>query len=90
MKKSKMFLPLLAIVFAVAGAFASSFAPQQAWYHTGPNAAAQGAINSPMNVSDTNPCTLSGTTQCKISGVDAYDTEGHAKSASGTGLLKFP
>lgn len=88
--KNKFLLPLLAVVFAIAGAFASSFAPQMAWYNTGPNSAAQGNIDFPVNVSDTNPCVISGTTQCRISGFDAYDTEAHAKSASGTGLLKLP
>ena len=90
MKKSKLLLPLLAMVFAVASAFASAFAPQMAWYNTGPNAAAQGNIDFPVNVSDTNPCTLSGSTQCKIGGIDAYDTEAHAKVPTGTGALKRP
>jgi hypothetical protein len=88
--KNKFLLPLLAVVFAVAGAFASTLAPQMAWYNTGPNSAAQGAINFPVNVSDSNPCIVSGITQCLINGVEAYDTEAHAKTASGTGLLKLP
>lgn len=90
MKKTKIVLPLLAMVFAIASAFASVFAPQRAWYNTGPNSAAQGDIDFPVNVSDTNPCTLSGSTQCKISGADAYDTQAHAQMPTGTGALKRP
>ena len=89
MKNKKFLLPLLAVVFAIAAAFASVRAQQMAWFKpiTGP--AQEGIITVPADT-DANPCTTSGTVQCKVGTRDAYDTEAHANDApNSTGLLKY-
>jgi hypothetical protein len=88
--KNKMLLPLLAVVFAFVGAFASTpFAQQMAWFKPLVGSAQQGTITVPANT-DTNPCTTGGTIQCTVNGRNAYDTEAHANAApDAAGLLKY-
>lgn len=87
--KSKLLLPLIAVVFAVAGAFASKPLAQMAWFKPISGPAEEGAITTPANT-DENPCVLDGQIQCKVGTRDAYDTEAHANAApSPVGLLKY-
>lgn len=88
--KNKFFLPLLAVLFAVAGAFATPLVvSQMAWFKPISGPAEEGAITIPANT-DENPCVLDGQTQCKVGTRDAYDTEAHANAAPNpAGLLKY-
>lgn len=85
-----MLLPLLAIVFAVASAFASTLVPQMAWHKSGPGAATQAAITVPENISEENPCGASGQTICKVNGFNAYATQDDANNSRPEGLLRYP
>ena|SRR5690606_18646155 len=88
--KKRMILPLVAVLFALVGAFASTFTPQVAWFKPPLGEPAQaGAITFPVNVSQENPCTLVGEIQCQINGRDAYDTEQHANAEEPEGLLMY-
>lgn len=88
--KRKILLPLLAVVFALAGAFASSPVVQMGWYNPG-TGGEEGEITSPGG--DTPVCGLSGSNTCKIQigfdEYDAYNTQADANTYQSSGLLKF-
>lgn len=87
--KSKILLPLLAVVFALAGAFTSSPVVQMGWYDPG-TGGVEGVISTP---GDTPTCSLSGDNICKIYSApfdfNAYDSKAHAETGGETGLLRF-
>lgn len=88
--KNRMLLPLLAVTFAVTGAFATPLmVSQMAWFKPISGSAEQGVITTPANT-DENPCVLDGQIQCRVGTRNAYDTEAHANAAPNpAGLLKY-
>jgi len=82
--KRKMILPLLAIVFALASAFATAPVTQTAWFHVNPNSNDEGVIDN-----TTQPCVVGRQIQCTISGMNAYDSPANANTQSAPGLLKY-
>jgi len=87
--KKRMILPLVAVLFALVGAFASTFTPQVAWFKPMIGVAQQGDIDSPGDISTEDPCLVQPGVQCRINGLDAYDTEAHANAQDPAGLLKY-
>ncbi|QLH32263.1 MAG: hypothetical protein HWD62_07295 [Cyclobacteriaceae bacterium] len=93
--KSKFILPLLAVVFAVAGALAAPMLAQIGWYDSNGSSAGggmQGTITTPPG--DTPVCSVSATNQiCKIRvGLvdhNAFNTKENAESANQAGLLRY-
>ena len=93
--KHKLILPLFAVAFALAGAFASPLLVQTGWYDSNGAEAGggvQGNITDPPG--DTPACSISATShQCRITtdegDVDAYDTQQHAETLNSAGLLKY-
>lgn len=81
MKHLKILLPLIAVVFAVAGVWAMSSkhisgknADPQTWYYTGPSAQTSAQLNDPSNYSTSNPgsdCESMGSAICSIVDVAA-------------------
>jgi hypothetical protein len=87
--KNKFMLPLLAILFALAGAIASPVLSQSGWYDvdgTGPNAPVFGTITTP---GDTPTCGSSGDRICKVGSSFAYSTAAGATNSDETKLLKY-
>jgi hypothetical protein len=89
--KNKLILPLLAVVFAVAGALATPMFVQTGWYDSnGPVAGGglQGSITDPPG--NTPVCSTSATShQCMIGEFEAYNTKANAESANSLGLLRY-
>lgn len=93
--KNKFFLPLLAVVFAVAGALATPMLAQIGWYDSNGSSAGggmQGTITNPPG--DTPVCSVNATNQiCKIRvGLvdhNAFNTKENAESANQAGLLRY-
>lgn len=85
MKKSKMLLPLLAIVFAIASAFATEPVVQSAWYNSGVNSSSPGDITTPTD----RECAVGRVAQCFIGTNVAYDSPQTAASQDSDGLLKY-
>ena len=94
--KNKMFLPLLAVLFAIAGAFASAPLTQTAWFDSNGLTAGggqQGQISIPSNKN----CTTDPASHvCKIVVADiqfnAYDSQTNAEAGGGmgsVGLLRY-
>ena len=82
--KSKLLLPVVALVFAVASAFATESATQMGWFHVSPNSAIQGQIDQSQQT-----CTVGGAVQCTINGQAAYESELDAKNQNANRLLKY-
>lgn len=95
--KSKILLPLLAVVFALAGAFASSPVAQMGWFDSnGP--AEGGGVHYEISIPDDDrTCSTSATTSvCKIvigsTEFNAFDTKANAEANGGlgtVGLLRY-
>lgn len=83
--KRKMILPLLAVVFALASAFATAPLTQMAFYHVAPNTHASGAITTPPD----KPCDVGRAVQCFIGTEVAYEDELSADTQNNAGLLKY-
>ncbi|PZR19987.1 MAG: hypothetical protein DI539_12145 [Flavobacterium psychrophilum] len=81
MVKSKMLLPVLAIIFAVASAFATKPLMQSGWTHV----SAPGTITFPTD----KECAVNREAQCLISGEPAYDSPDKASRQDETGLLQY-
>ncbi len=84
MKKSKMLLPMLAFVLAIASAFSSKPLAQMAWYHVPPNSNAEGEISNTEKV-----CATGRTIQCLIGTEFAYSSPTAANTQNSAGLLKY-
>lgn len=92
MMKNKFVLPLVAVLFAVAGALASSPAVQMAWFDSNGSQSGggqQGQISIP---SDGRQCSTTATAHvCKIIVSDvefnAYDSQANAESGGGAGTV---
>jgi hypothetical protein len=82
--KRKMFLPLLAVVLAAAGAFASQPLAQMAWFHVSPNSSDDGFITN-----TTKECAVGRDVQCLIGTEEAYDSPENAANQNSAGLLKY-
>jgi hypothetical protein len=82
--KNKFFLPLVAVLFAVAGALATPLAGQMAWYHVSPNSSAQDEITNTEKV-----CATGRSVQCLIGTEFAYNTSAAANIQNPAGLLKY-
>ncbi len=87
MNKRKMILPLLAIVFAVAAAFAF-LPPQSAFYNTGPGTAATGTISTPASTSDI-VCGDAGSSICKVGLKNAYSVLVDAQNQTSSNLMRY-
>lgn len=87
--KKRMILPLVAVLFALVGAFASTFMPQPAWFKPTDDVAQQGEIDFPEEVSTENPCLVQPGIQCTIGERNAYVSYEHANTEDETGLLRF-
>jgi hypothetical protein len=93
--KGKIIMPLIAVVFAVAGALATPMLAQIGWYDSNGSVAEggmQGTITTPPG--DTPVCSISATNQiCKIRvGLvdhNAFNTKENAESANQAGLLRY-
>lgn len=93
--KNKLFLPLLAFVFAVASAIATPLLVQTGWYDSNgavSGGGLQGNITDPPG--NTPVCSTSAIShQCMIATQDgefeAYDSKANAESANSIGLLKY-
>ncbi len=89
--KNKFFLPLLAVVFAVAGALATPMFVQTGWYDSNGSEAGgglQGSITDPPG--NTPVCSTSATShQCMIGEFEAFNTKANAESANPAGLLRY-
>jgi hypothetical protein len=93
--KNKLLLPVLAVIFAVAGAFATPLFVQTGWYDSNGAASGgglEGTITDPPG--DTPVCSTSAIShQCMIvtseDEFDAYNTKENAESANPVGLLKY-
>lgn len=81
--KRKMILPLLAIVFAVASAFASKPLLQSAWFNDDGDAASGTITNTNKE------CAVGRSIQCTIGTEFAYDSPEHAEMEDPAGLLKY-
>ena len=82
----KMFIPLLAVAFAVAGAFASPVS-QMGWFKSGSGVGVQGVITIP---GDTPVCLITNTAHtCFIGSAVAYDSKTDAENQTTTGVLKY-
>lgn len=81
--KRKMILPLLAVVFALASAFATKPVSQMGWFHV-PDSAEEGEIDQIEDV-----CIVGGLVQCTIAGKNAYATEIGAVNQDPADLLKY-
>lgn len=77
-----MILPLLAVVFALASAFASANT-QSAWFHED-GEGVEGTITN-----TTEPCFVGGDVQCTIGSKDAYNSRTNAAMQEVGGLLKY-
>lgn len=87
--KSKLLLPLVAIVFALASAFASRpLTPQTAWFHVPPNGSMSGTITVPADTEE-DPCTVSQVIACEIDGKVAYENSDAAKIQNSLFVLKY-
>jgi hypothetical protein len=87
--KSKLILPLIAILFAVAGAFATPLFVQTGWYDvdgTGSTPPASGNITTP---GDTPICGASGNRICMVGLFNAYSTATGATNGDESKLLKY-
>lgn len=84
MKKSKMLLPMLAFLFAIASSFASKPLAQMAWYHVPPNSSAEGEITNTVK-----ECATGRTVQCLIGTQFAYNSATAANTQNSAGLLKY-
>lgn len=91
-----MLLPVLAIVFALASAFASAPFGQLAWYDSNGSTSGGGMQGEIVNAPDGACSTTSGTHICKIqvgpSQVNAFDSQANAEANGGTpnaGILKY-
>jgi len=82
--KRKMILPLLAIVFAVAGAVGSMPLSQIAWFNDS-GEVGQATITNPTDKT----CAVGRTVQCKIGLLNAYDTQNNATNQNSAGLMKY-
>lgn len=82
--KNKLLLPLLAVVFALASAFATKPVSQMGWFHVSPTSAEEGIIEQTDE-----DCILGGVVQCTISGQDAYASEIGAKNQDPAELLRY-
>jgi hypothetical protein len=82
--KNKLLLPLLAVVFALASAFATKPVSQMGWFHVVPDSAEEGVIDQ-----TTRNCILGGVVQCTIAGKNAYATEIGAENQDIVDLLKY-
>jgi hypothetical protein len=82
--KRKMILPLLAVLLAVASAFASMPLSQTAWFNDG-GTVGQDVITAPTNKT----CATGRSIQCMIGSLPAYDTQANAQNQVATGLLKY-
>ncbi len=87
--KNKLFLPLLAVVFAVVGALARPFTGQMAWFKPVSGPAEQGIIDNPDTSDPSVICTLSGETQCYIGTRPAYNSQQGANTQNPADLLKY-
>jgi peroxiredoxin len=93
--KRKLFLPMFAIVFAAASAFASPFFVQKGWIDT--NGATTGGgveLNIVSPSGDTPVCSTSATQhQCMVSFdgdvIPAYSSQDAAETANSAFLLKY-
>ncbi|MBT1704459.1 DUF6520 family protein [Chryseosolibacter indicus] len=88
--KSKLFLSLLAVVIAIACAFASNSVPQQeAFYKPIGEDVTTGVITVPSNT-DVNPCLTSNTEHlCMVGSRIAYETEDGAENSIADDQLKW-
>jgi hypothetical protein len=87
--KIKLMLPLLAVLFAVAGAIATPMLAQTGWYDadgTGSIPAASGNITTP---GDTPICGATGMFVCRVGSLDAYSTALGATNRDESKLLKY-
>ena len=88
--KSKLLLPLVAIVFALASAFASTpLTEQTAWFHVPPSGSQSGEIDTPADASMTNPCTVSQTIACEIDSNVAYESPEGAAAQDPDLVLRY-
>ncbi|MBX2968258.1 MAG: hypothetical protein KF803_02720 [Cyclobacteriaceae bacterium] len=89
--KSKILLPLLAVLFAVAGALATPMLVQSGWYDSNgpgvPGGGMEGSITTPSG--DTPVCGSLGQQVCKIGFFDAYNSQEAAENADENGLLRY-
>ncbi len=82
--KKKMILPLMAVMFALAGAFASAPLAQSGWFNDD-GEVEQGTITIPAN----KVCETGRNIQCMIGVLPAYNTQSNAQSQIPSGLLKY-
>ncbi len=89
--KRKMFLPLLAIVLALASAFTTVPSGQMGWYKDTsvvPPTVQQGTITTPADT-DAHPCAIGRTNICQVGSFNAYSTQAGAASGNSLTLLKY-
>ena len=95
--KNKILLPLLAVVLAMVGAFASSPMAQMGWYDSN-GAPAGGGVQTSITIPGASPtCSTTATSHvCKIvvglTEFNAYNSQANAENGGGngtTGLLKY-
>lgn len=84
MKKSKMLLPMIALIFAIASAFASKPLTQMAWFHVPPNSNDEGEITNTEK-----ECATGRSVQCLIGTEFAYNSPTAANTQNSAGLLKY-
>ncbi|MBN8650577.1 MAG: hypothetical protein J0L67_04080 [Cytophagales bacterium] len=87
--KSKLLLPMLAILLAVGSAFTPVLDAQRGWFRTGVgNQVLEGDITTPSDT-DVEPCTFEGEHTCLIGNKAAYATEVAAQNQVGTLMYKY-
>lgn len=89
--KTKLFLPLLALVLALASAFAPVPPNQMAWYKDTsvvPPTVQQGTITIPSDT-DAHPCAVGRTNICQVGSFNAHSTEAGANTNNPLTLLKY-
>lgn len=82
--KNKLLLPLLAVVFALASAFATTPASQMGWFHVPPDSAEEGEIDQTEE-----NCIVGGAVLCTVNGNPAYASEIAAKNENSTQELRY-
>lgn len=90
MKARKFILPLVAVLFALAGALASPTLAQIGWYDSNgpsPGGGVQGNITTPPG--NTPVCTSLGSQVCRIGIFEAYNSKAAAEAAQPSGMLRF-
>lgn len=82
--KNKMLLPIVAVVFGVASAFASTPLTQMGWFNDD-GEVGQAAITDPTDKT----CAVGRDIQCSIGVLPAYETQSDAQTQNQSGLLKY-